>query len=97
MRAPDFTTDWASSRDYWADMFDELDLTGKPGLRFLEIGCFEGQATLWLMQQVLTHATARMVVIDPFDIVRCDITNGERRPPQPAANVRAFRLRLRRR
>ena len=66
MTKPVFTTNWASSRDYWADMFAELGLLGQPDLHFLEVGCFEGQATLWLMENVLTHVTSDIVVIDTF-------------------------------
>ncbi len=74
----DFTTDWSSSRDYWPAMFEELGLTGQPNLRFLEIGCFEGQASLWLMENVLTDPSSKLAVIDPFDIVRGEHTNGYR-------------------
>ena len=38
---PVYTSDWASSRDYWPDLFAEHDLVGTADLRFLEIGCFE--------------------------------------------------------
>lgn len=48
-------------------MFSALQLVGKPGLRFLEIGCFEGRATLWLLENVLTDPTSRIDVIDTFE------------------------------
>ena len=67
MTRPVFTTNWESSRDYWADMFDELALVGQPDLHFLEVGCFEGQATLWLMENVLTDPTSDIVVVDTFN------------------------------
>lgn len=38
----------------------------KLNLRFLEIGCFEGMATLWLLKNILTHSTSRIVCIDTF-------------------------------
>jgi predicted O-methyltransferase YrrM len=43
-------------------------LRGKPGLRFLEIGCFEGRATVWLLENVLTHPSSRIVCVDSFDV-----------------------------
>lgn len=33
---------------------------------FLEIGCFEGRATLWLLENILTHPEATIAVIDTF-------------------------------
>jgi predicted O-methyltransferase YrrM len=39
---------------------------GKPGIHYLEIGVFEGQSFLWMLDNVLTHPTARAVGIDPF-------------------------------
>jgi len=39
---------------------------GKPNLRFLEIGCFEGRATVWLLEHIITHSTCRIVAIDTF-------------------------------
>jgi hypothetical protein len=39
---------------------------GKPDIRYLEIGVFEGQSCLWMLENVLTHPTARMTGIDPF-------------------------------
>ncbi len=47
-------------------MFAERQLPGRPDLRFLEIGCFEGRATLWLLENVLTDPSARIEVIDTF-------------------------------
>lgn len=39
---------------------------GKPNLRFLEIGCFEGRATLWLLENILTDPSSQITVIDTF-------------------------------
>jgi hypothetical protein len=38
----------------------------KPNLLFLEIGCFEGKATLWLLKNVLTNPSSKIEVIDTF-------------------------------
>ncbi len=64
---PVFSANWSRGRDYWGEMFDALEVTGKPGLRVLEIGCFEGSATLWLLENVLTDPTSRIDVIDTFE------------------------------
>jgi predicted O-methyltransferase YrrM len=65
MTAPTFTTDWSASIVHWPDML--ADLAGKSDLRFLEIGCFEGRTTLWLLDHVLTDPSSRVYVIDPFN------------------------------
>lgn len=39
---------------------------GKPNVRALEVGCFEGRATLWLLEHVLTDLTSTITVIDTF-------------------------------
>jgi hypothetical protein len=39
---------------------------GKPDIHYLEVGVFEGQSVLWMLENVLTHPTARLTGIDPF-------------------------------
>lgn len=63
---PTFSTDWSDSITHWPELFLELGLIGKPDLRFLEVGCFEGRTTLWLLEHVLTHPSSSIFVIDPF-------------------------------
>lgn len=58
--------DWSAPRSYWPGMFNRFGLTGRPGLLFLEIGCFEGMATRWLVENVLTDPSSGIVVIDTF-------------------------------
>ena len=61
-----FTRDWFSHNiPGWQCWLAEL--AGKPGLRALEIGSFEGRATTWLLENVLTDQTSRIDCIDPFD------------------------------
>jgi predicted O-methyltransferase YrrM len=64
---PVFSSNWTRGRAYWGEMFDALGLNGKPELRFLEIGCFEGRASLWMLENVLTDPTSRLDVIDTFE------------------------------
>jgi SAM-dependent methyltransferase len=42
------------------------DLKGKPGIRYLEIGPYEGRSFLWVLDNVLTHPTSRGTAIDIF-------------------------------
>lgn len=39
----------------------------KPNLLFLEVGCYEGRATLWLCQNILTNPSSKIFVIDTFE------------------------------
>lgn len=61
---PQFTEDWSHVRKYWRELLKPM--VGEPTYA-LEIGCFEGRATLWLLQNVLTHPTSRITVIDTFE------------------------------
>jgi precorrin-6B methylase 2 len=47
-------------------------LAGSPGLRFLEIGCFEGMATCWMLDEILTHPSSHIDAIDTFDYANQD-------------------------
>lgn len=61
-----FTTDWFSPHipllERWL-----LPLTGKPGLRFLEIGCWEGRSSCWFLERVLTDQSSSLTCIDTFE------------------------------
>jgi predicted O-methyltransferase YrrM len=62
-----FTFDWVSPHaQAWER--DLAYLAGKPGVRGLEVGCFEGQSACWFLDNVFTHATSRLVCVDPFAI-----------------------------
>ena len=63
---PAFTKDWFSENSsQWREILNHL--AGKSHLRFLEIGVLEGRATLWLLTNILTHSTSRIVCIDTFE------------------------------
>jgi len=52
---------------------------GFPGLQILEIGCFEGMATCWLLDEVLTDPDARITCIDIFEgVLDFQINNPEK-------------------
>lgn len=42
------------------------DYKGKKNLKYLEIGVFEGQSAFWMKENILTHPSAEMVLIDYF-------------------------------
>jgi hypothetical protein len=63
---PAFTKDWFSENiPQWQEILNRL--AGMPRLRFLEIGVLEGRATLWLLTNILTHSTSRIICIDTFE------------------------------
>ncbi len=64
---PVFHQDWGGVvRDTWPAMFSAHEMVDAPDLHFLEVGCFEGRTTLWLLENVLTDPSSRVTVIDTF-------------------------------
>ncbi|HYC62402.1 MAG TPA: class I SAM-dependent methyltransferase [Thermoanaerobaculia bacterium] len=62
-----FTFDWVSPHAAaWES--DLAHLKGKPNVRGLEIGCFEGQSACWWLENILTHPTSGLTCVDPFAI-----------------------------
>ena len=60
-----YTQDWVKDRPvFWKIHLKKF--FGMPNLRFLEIGSFEGRSAIWMLQNVLTHETARIDCIDGF-------------------------------
>jgi Methyltransferase domain len=61
----DFTYDWFSRAipDWQREL---VPMVGAAGLRFAEVGVYEGRATVWLLRNVLTHPSARLDCIDSF-------------------------------
>ena len=59
-----YTNDWVSDKkelwEVWLQSF-----IGKP-CRCLEIGCYEGLATCWLLDHVLLHEDSRITTVDTF-------------------------------
>lgn len=49
----------------WAQLLKEF--AGKPNIHYLEIGTFEGRSALWVLENILTHPTATLTVIDAFE------------------------------
>jgi len=44
-----------------------VPLKGQPNLRFLEVGCFEGRAACWLLDNILTDPSSTLTCIDTFE------------------------------
>ena len=62
---PKFTHDWGSKNfPIWKELLRKF--AGRKDLLFLEIGCYEGLATLWLLQNILTHPSSGIIVMDTF-------------------------------
>lgn len=62
-----FTFDWVAPHAS-ALANDLAHLAGKPGIRGLEIGCFEGQSACWFLDNILTNPSSQLVCVDPFAI-----------------------------
>ncbi len=60
-----FTTDWFSNNIPNWDIVLQ-DHKNQPNLNFLEIGCWEGRATCWLLENILTDSTSKITVVDTF-------------------------------
>lgn len=61
-----FSWDWTTRCEGdWRTVL--APLMGKQNLRALEIGSFEGRSAIWLLENVLTHPTSRLVCVDLFD------------------------------
>ncbi|CAN1210199.1 hypothetical protein TUMEXPCC7403_08395 [Tumidithrix helvetica PCC 7403] len=60
-----FTQDWFSwNIPTWEVYFSKFKKI--PHLNFLEVGCWEGRATCWLLENVLTEPTHAITCIDTF-------------------------------
>ena len=60
-----YTQDWFSYHAaMWLTHFGSL--AGRRGLRFLEIGSFEGRSACWIAGNLLTGEGSILVCIDPF-------------------------------
>lgn len=60
-----FSDDWFTSKiPLWKRVFAPLE--GKPDLRYLEIGVYEGRSFIWMLENVLTHPTSRLTAVDIF-------------------------------
>jgi predicted O-methyltransferase YrrM len=61
----EYREDYTTNRlPVWNELV--LPLAGRPGLRFLEIGAYEGRSSVWFLENVLTAPDAALVCVDTF-------------------------------
>ncbi len=79
-----FSHDWFYFHiDQWSRSFSYLGNTSR--LRFIEIGCFEGRCTCWMLSNLLSREGSQILCIDPFDAYEDQETNFD-------FNIRATKL-----
>lgn len=60
------TNDWFSHNiPNWEKLLAHFK--GQDNLNFLEIGCYEGMATYWMCQNILTGKNCQITVVDTFE------------------------------
>jgi predicted O-methyltransferase YrrM len=59
-------THWAAFMHERQWLRDLGELVGRPNVRFLEVGSYEGRSACWLLNNVLTHESARLTCVDRF-------------------------------
>jgi len=81
-RGFEFTEAWCEGNlGDWRRLVVPL-LAGRPGLRVLEVGAYEGRFSVWLLQNLATHESSRLTVVDPWEALH---------PPFGACRRRFFR------
>lgn len=62
-----FTSDWFSRHiPLWKERL--AGLAGKPNLRALEVGSYEGRSAVWLLENILTVPDSRLTCVDTFEM-----------------------------
>ena len=60
-----FTVDWFSKNiPKWEHLLNKFVDTP---VSFLELGCFQGMATTWMVDKILTHPDAKVTCVDTFE------------------------------
>ncbi|MGL6283878.1 MAG: class I SAM-dependent methyltransferase, partial [Microcoleaceae cyanobacterium] len=60
-----YTQDWFSHNiPIWSQVLQRF--VNQPDLNFLEVGSWEGRSTCWLLDQILTHPSAKITCVDTF-------------------------------
>jgi hypothetical protein len=63
MQSKSFTVDWFSVHiPHWEVWLQKYK--GKPDIRYLEIGSFQGRSLTWMLDNILTHETAKADAVD---------------------------------
>src|SRR5262249_39721211 len=83
-----FSEDWVTYNiTVWEWMFDRFK--GREKLSYFGIGAFEGRSAIWMLENVLTHPTARMTAVDIFfgDLEKKFRENLEKSGSQSKVNI----------
>ncbi|TGX48672.1 class I SAM-dependent methyltransferase [Sphingomonas gei] len=63
-----FTNTWFRGvANRWINLFDDLKWNDGRPLTIIEIGSFEGQATLWMLANLARHPQSRIYCLDTFE------------------------------
>jgi tetratricopeptide (TPR) repeat protein len=91
----EFRKDWFSHNiGNWGQWLAEYK--DRADCRFLEIGAFEGMASCWLLDNILTHPSSELVCCDLWSgIIQGDGNTGEQVEAAFDNNVRRFGRRIR--
>jgi predicted O-methyltransferase YrrM len=57
-----FTNDYFTADYVWNTLLTPLK--GKPNLKFLELGTYEGRSAVWLLKNILTDSTSSIYCVD---------------------------------
>lgn len=60
-----FSTDWFTKQQ--PDFEQQLKRFKDKDVQFLEIGSFEGRSALWMLQNILTHPSSRLICMDTWE------------------------------
>jgi len=61
-----FTTDWFSGAlPYWNKILGPY--RNMPDIHYLEVGVYEGRSAFWMLENILTHKSSKMTLIDVFN------------------------------
>jgi hypothetical protein len=83
-----FSADWFTNNiPVWQWMFQRFK--GRENLSYLEIGVFEGRSAIWMLENVLTHPTAKLTAVDVFfdDLEKRFRENLEKSGSQSKVNI----------
>src|SRR4030095_182097 len=63
-----FTSDWVTDKTaLWSDILK--DYRGRPEVRMLEVGSYQGRSALWFLENILTGSHATLTCIDDFRVL----------------------------
>jgi len=61
----EFTADWFSNKvPVWEVALEKYK--GKPNLKYLEVGVYEGSSVMWMLENVLTDPSSTVTAVDIF-------------------------------